>query len=653
MHIPEESEVEKTFVERAPLLRAGADGRRGGYHDDSQNENRDNQNENNGEVLPPRGIQAVRPVIGKTQLGSGLVTDIIGSGGMASIYKVWNERLEVFRAVKLLSLDALYDRFETEAKLTAKLRHPNIVEIYGVGEWNGLPYMEMEFIDGENMQQVLGRYGRFPDIVCGAAALRMADALAYAHGLAFSMGEKSYNGIIHRDLKPANIMFSKHGDIKLTDFGIARPTQASLHTKEGNIVGTLHYLSPEQMEGAGTDQRSDIYSFGAILYEMATGSKTFPQESITELMRRRADNSYKKLSDYGAPISSELANIITRCLKANPNERYHDIRSLIRELQETYSSMTDIPPQTALANFYPVTASNTPYTQFIRRDAQKTKAERKPRIALPPTKTLFILIPAIMLTALLLSYITVRMISSPPKTPSTPPAASAPIPEPAVVPGIDTAAEPAPAAPEINTAKRSAITMVADIATEQPTGQTIPLPKTPTPPEPKPISEDDLIRDATAAMNRKDWNRAARILERTNIYREKANLRTLLLLETYIESKQLDKAKSILDDAARTNDAHYYLCAGRYWLLSGNHTKALEFLESSLIRSSISKSRNLIFDDAIYYIAIVRSERFRAAPSEASRAAALDGWRRVQSAYRSRPDSPRLERAEKEAAALN
>jgi serine/threonine protein kinase len=642
MRILDESEVEKTFVERAPLL----------SEDNHHGNDGDSRGDNDGDGLcgggvygkksPPRGTVPVCPVIGRTRIGSGLVTDTVGSGGMATIYKVWNERLEVFRAVKLLSLGALCGRFETEAKLTAKLRHPNIVEIYNVGEWNGTPYMEMEFIDGENMQQVLGRYGRFPDTVCVAAALCMADALAYAHGLTFSIGDKSYNGIIHRDLKPANIMFSKYGGIKLTDFGIARPTQASLHTTEGNIVGTLHYLSPEQMEGRAVDQRSDIYSFGTILYEMATGSKTFPQESITALMKQRTENKFKKLSEYDFPVNSALANIMTRCLEVNPKDRYQDVQSLIADLQKAYTPQTDIPPQAVLADFYPAIASEPPNTQAIRTETS-TRWQTTPKASPPkktlPVKTALIIIPVIILALLSMSYMAISMITSALKTSPAPESAPAVseaviVHEPVIVPEPESLPESTPAPKTV------------------PAEPAIPKPRAAAP-EPKAVSEDDLIRDAAAAVSRKDWNRAINILERPNVYMEKASLRTLLLLEAFVESKNLDKAQKLLDSAARINDAHYFLTAGRYWFYRGNHTKALEMLEASLTRPSISKTRNAIFDDAIYYIAIVRSERFRSAPSEANRLSALDGWRRVQAAHRSKPGSPRLERAEKEIAALN
>ena len=183
-------------------------------------------------------------------LGSGIIVGLLGTGGMARVYKIWNEKLEVPRAVKILiptQQKDLKNRFETEVKITAKLHHPNIVEIYSVGEWNGLPFLEMELIEGDSIETIIARYGKLPFSVCCAIAIFVARALVYAHGQEFLLYGKNYHGVIHRDLKPANVMISKNGEVKLMDFGIARPTEASLHTVEGNIVGTMQYLV------AGTD----------------------------------------------------------------------------------------------------------------------------------------------------------------------------------------------------------------------------------------------------------------------------------------------------------------------------------------------------------------------------------------------------------------
>jgi len=307
------------------------------------------------------------PIVGQTRLGSGLVTDIIGKGGMATVYRVWNEGLEVFRAVKLLSREACSARFETEAKITAKLHHEGIVEIHNIGEWNGLLYMEMEFVDGSDLQRVLAAHGRLPEVVCVAIAALAAEALAHAHTKTFTLVGKQYCGVIHRDLKPANIMISRQGAIKLTDFGIARPAEASIHTVDGNIAGTMQYLSPEQMDGGEVDNRSDIYSFGATLYEMVTGAKTFPQEAITELIIQKASNNFKSLDEYDIPINPELKRIIHRCLSLAPAERYQRTQDLLSDLQQLGGSLTQQMPKDILKGYFGGAAS------AVDTDSGKTK----------------------------------------------------------------------------------------------------------------------------------------------------------------------------------------------------------------------------------------------------------------------------------------
>ncbi|MGA2507183.1 MAG: serine/threonine-protein kinase, partial [Chitinispirillaceae bacterium] len=280
-------------------------------------------------------------------LGSGIIVGLLGTGGMARVYKIWNEKLEVPRAVKILiptQQKDLKNRFETEVKITAKLHHPNIVEIYSVGEWNGLPFLEMELIEGDSIETIIARYGKLPFSVCCAIAIFVARALVYAHGQEFLLYGKNYHGVIHRDLKPANVMISKNGEVKLMDFGIARPTEASLHTVEGNIVGTMQYLSPEQIDGIAIDGRTDVYSFGAILYEMLTGTKTFPQETITNLMKKKIVNEYRKFSEFDFPISPALAKITQKCLQSSKETRFSSASELLKELEATHPTLTDDDP---------------------------------------------------------------------------------------------------------------------------------------------------------------------------------------------------------------------------------------------------------------------------------------------------------------------
>jgi serine/threonine protein kinase len=165
-------------------------------------------------------------------------------------------------------------------------------------------------------------------------------------------------------------MIAKYGATKLIDFGVACPTQTNLHTAEGHIDGTLHYISPEQMEGGETDNRSDIYSFGTILYEMLTGAKTFPQESIAELLKQKTAHKFKSPHDYGTPVSVDLANIIHRCLKSAPTKRYQNTQELTESLKKLYESLTTQTPEDVLKNYF---SGNE---NLIHTISSKTKTRR-------------------------------------------------------------------------------------------------------------------------------------------------------------------------------------------------------------------------------------------------------------------------------------
>jgi serine/threonine-protein kinase len=254
---------------------------------------------------------------------------------MARVYRTWNEKLEVYRAVKVFlptGHPELMKRFETEIKISAKLHHPNIIETYTVGEWNGLPYIEMELVEGISLEELITRHRTLPVDVTVAICMQVADALFYAHNQQFLLYGKTYNGIIHRDLKPANIMISSNGTVKLLDFGIARPAEVGLHTVAGHIVGTLPYLSPEQLDDNGIDHRSDIYSLGTIVYEALTGEKTFPQPTITVLLKMKSIGEYRKFETFSCNVPSSLVKIVEKCLSENRDDRYSTTAELKKAL---------------------------------------------------------------------------------------------------------------------------------------------------------------------------------------------------------------------------------------------------------------------------------------------------------------------------------
>lgn len=323
-------------------------------------------------------------------LGSGQIVGFLGEGGMACVYKIWNESLEMFRSVKVLlpsGKQEVSDRFLTEARITAKLNHPNIVSVFEFGKWKGYSFIEMEFIDGQSLDKILMTKGAFPPFAAAAIGILITRALSYAHMQDFTLYGKPYKGVIHRDLKPANIMLENSGRLKLMDFGIARPISTGLHTMDGNIVGTLPYLSPEQLNHENVDQRTDIYAVGAILYELLSGVKAFPDERLTELVNKKESGTYIKFGELSVSVPPKLAEIADTCLKVDQNERYPDADTLADVFKIAYDQCTSERPETALKNFleHPEYIPPPP-TLSIKHTKEKKIVSRpdQPKLQLPP-----------------------------------------------------------------------------------------------------------------------------------------------------------------------------------------------------------------------------------------------------------------------------
>jgi serine/threonine protein kinase len=223
-------------------------------------------------------------MIGKT-LGHYRIVEKLGAGGMGVVYKARDTHLDRFVALKILPAEKVADpdrrrRFVQEAKAASALNHPHIVTIHDIDEADGVHFIAMEYVDGKTLDQHIPRHGmRLNEAL--KVAVQMADALAAAHEA----------GIVHRDLKPGNLMVTEKGQVKVLDFGLAKPTEklptgaedatltAKPDTEEGKILGTVAYMSPEQAEGKKVDARSDIFSFGSVLYEMVSGKRAFEADS--------------------------------------------------------------------------------------------------------------------------------------------------------------------------------------------------------------------------------------------------------------------------------------------------------------------------------------------------------------------------------------
>ncbi len=297
------------------------------------------------------------------KIGPNRVEQVVGEGGMATVVKVWNEGLEVVRAIKLLkrpTIKEARERFLTEAKILADIRHPNIVEIYSIGLYEQhVPFIEMEYVDGISAKKLLAQNSRIALPAALAIGYTVCQALHYAHTKDYTLYGNIYHGLIHRDIKPDNIVIARDGQIKLMDFGIARPSEVSLHTVGAKIMGTLVYLSPEQLNGTDLDHRSDIFSMGAVLYEMITGQRAFPQKTLSELVQAKTKGQLQSITSHGVPVPKELAELIEKSMALDPQERFDTAADMAREIYKALLDVTELAPHEVLFRYM-----HNPSTEF-------------------------------------------------------------------------------------------------------------------------------------------------------------------------------------------------------------------------------------------------------------------------------------------------
>ncbi len=251
----------------------------------------------------------------------------IGEGGMANVYLGYDTILDRDVAIKILRGDLSNDekfvrRFQREALSASSLAHPNIVEMYDVGEDNGLYYIVMEYIDGKTLKQLLKKRGSLTLSEAIDIMLQITDGMAHAHD--------SY--IIHRDLKPQNIMIKDDGQIKITDFGIAMALNSTQLTQTNSVMGSVHYLPPEQASGKGCTTKSDIYSIGIIFYELLSGSLPFKGDNAVEIALKHMRDPLPSLRDDNPAIPQSIENIILKATAKNPKNRYADVKSMHDDL---------------------------------------------------------------------------------------------------------------------------------------------------------------------------------------------------------------------------------------------------------------------------------------------------------------------------------
>ncbi len=269
-----------------------------------------------------------------TKLGPYEIQSAIGAGGMGEVYRARDTRLGRDVALKILPESFTHEsdrlhRFEQEARAVATLSHPNILAVFDIGQQNGSPYLVSELLEGETLRSVLDR-----------GALSQRKAIEYGVQIAQGLAAAHEKGIVHRDLKPENVFLTKDARVKILDFGLAKQSQkassatsdgvtlTSSHTAAGMVMGTASYMAPEQVRGDVADPRTDIFAFGAVLYEMLSGKRAFRRETTAETMTAVLKEDPPELSDPAHSVSPALDRIVRRCIEKNPEQRFQSAKDL-------------------------------------------------------------------------------------------------------------------------------------------------------------------------------------------------------------------------------------------------------------------------------------------------------------------------------------
>ena len=287
----------------------------------------------------------------------------IGEGGMANVYLAYDTILDRNVAVKVLRGDLATDekfvrRFQREALSASSLSHPNIVEVYDVGEDNGQYYIVMEYIEGCQLKQLLKKRGRLTLSEVIDIMLQITDGLSVAHD--------AY--IIHRDIKPQNIMILDSGLVKITDFGIAMAMNSTQLTQTNSVMGSVHYLPPEQANGKGSTLQSDIYSMGILMYELLTGELPYKGDNAVEIALKHLKEKIPSVREKLPEIPQSVENIIIKATAKNPKNRYADARSMNEDLRTCLDDSRANEPKIVL-----------PYPEFDedRKPKSSTKSQSK------------------------------------------------------------------------------------------------------------------------------------------------------------------------------------------------------------------------------------------------------------------------------------
>src|SRR5713101_2617490 len=256
------------------------------------------------------------------------VLRILGQGGMGAVYQARDQELDRIIALKVIRPElaatlSILARFKQELILSRNITHKNVIRIFDLGEADGIKFITMEFVEGEDLRSLLRRKGKFSAKAAVTVIQQICRALDAAHA----------EGVIHRDLKPQNVMRDPQGRVVVMDFGLARSLESDGMTQTGALVGTLEYMSPEQALGASLDQRSDLFAVGLIFYELLTGKAPYKADTAIASLMKRTHERAIPASDVDPSVPVSLSAIVSRCLERDPKDRYQRAAELLKELE--------------------------------------------------------------------------------------------------------------------------------------------------------------------------------------------------------------------------------------------------------------------------------------------------------------------------------
>jgi serine/threonine protein kinase len=617
-----------------------------------------------------------------SSIGSGKIVDPapIGKGGMATVYKIWNEGLEQFRAVKLANpgQEKMFDRFKTEAKIASKLEHSNIIRILNVGDLNGLPFIEMEFIDGKTLRDLLKEKMSFPVPITLAMAIFITRALLYAFTATITIEGRPYKQIIHRDLKPENIMISKIGHVTLMDFGLAQPQGISLHTTQAQtFIGSPLYAAPEQFESyrIKPDHRADIYALGEILYEMMTGYTIIPDEILSahynfaesiipDIFIIKSEKSFKQLKDYKLNIPSRLLKLVDRCLEPDRERRYQTSRELLGELESIYESLTKKTVEEFTCEYF---SNSLPQPQLTDKKNFSRNVMRPVAIVASLAAIIVVLViiflktgptytpqsvqPTVLkqplsarstnelrqgteLTSLKESETINRqpIDKAPPKTTSQ---ASLPV-------FVDDASSRVKNSPDVHIEKGKSI-------------MALPLRAKVVSQERAPIDtigqgarrqeNADPFTMAEAAIAKQDFENALHIVSAIPADHPKVMQKIVLMIDLFRKMGKFSEAKEIIGQS-EIAAAEFDLAAGKVYWDMGNYQKAIQYFNQAQENKCLDANRrSFILEDALYCCAQASQKLYKEDKNQQNLEAARDAWNNVKKNLSNRTNDPRYKEA--------